>query len=356
MQTTVSIGMLAHNEAERIEKAIASLFAQSVFSSREDDALVEHWQFIILPNGCSDNTAEIAASALAELLPKLKSATIKSTIYELKEGGKSNAWNYYIHQLADKHADFLILLDSDIELAHSDTILNCLRTLYNDPTAIVSVDLPLKDFEKKKRLNLLQSISLKTSRIQLKSQAALSGQFYCARALPLRQVWMPDCLSGEDGFLHAMIITDQFRSEPVASRVVRAPDASHYYEGLTTLRSIFRHELRMVIGTALNCYLMWDFLVFATHPAGVGAGKFVRDQLEANPAWYKTLMKNQIRNRGWWVIPTDMTFRRFNSLATLHWSQRLRRIPLALIGTIFDIPIFWLANRKLKNGSAIGFW
>jgi glycosyltransferase involved in cell wall biosynthesis len=352
----VSIGMLAYNEAAGIKVTIASLLSQSVFQKPSQSLGISEWELIVVPNGCTDNTADVAASNLQDLVGKLSGVKIVWSVKSLTEGGKSNAWNQYIHSLSNREADIIVMMDSDIEFGHVDTIFNCVHELQTNVHARVVVDLPIKDFAKKPDKNWLEKISDRSSKMQLEGRVGLSGQFYCAHSKTLREVWMPKGLSGEDGFLNGMIATDLFRTEPDSRRVVRAKNASHYYEGLTSLRSIFHHELRMVIGTCMNCYFMWDFLKFATLPTGNGAGGYIKTQLDSNPNWYRQTIENQIRNRGLFVIPRDMLLRRFRVLKGVGPLEALRRLPVALCALLLDIPIFLLANRKIKNGSALGFW
>ena len=352
----VSIGMLAYNEAGGIAKTIASLLAQSVFHAGASKADVDAWEIVVVPNGCTDETARVSDECLRQELAALGSVPVSHSVQVLTQGGKSNAWNHYIHELSRADADVIVMIDTDIEFGHPDTILNCLTELRDNEHARVVVDLPLKDFVRKAKLSWMERISAHNSSIKLGGEVAIAGSFYCAAASTLRQVWMPVGLSGEDGFLRSMIVTDLFRSEPDIRRVARAANASHYYEGLSDLRSILHHELRMVIGTCLNCYFTWDFLKYATAPNGPGAGVLIRDQLAADSTWYRRLIENQIRNRGAFVIPRDMVFRRFATLRGIGWQRALRRLPLALIGTLLDIPTYWRANRMLRSGHALGFW
>ncbi|MEO5698045.1 MAG: glycosyltransferase family A protein [Burkholderiaceae bacterium] len=352
----VSIGMLAYNEATGIAQTIASLLAQSVFHGGAAAAAVTEWELVVVPNGCTDDTAVVAEAALRSGLKSITAATVTHSVRVLAEGGKSNAWNHYIHELSRPDADSIVMIDTDIEFGHPDTILNCLAELRRNTVAKVVVDLPLKDFVKKAKLSWIERISMKSSGTVSNDDVAISGQFYCAFANTLRQIWMPVGLSGEDGFLRSMIVTDLFRSEPDVRRVARAADASHYFEGLSRPADIFHHELRMVIGTCLNCYFTWDFLKFATDPAGPGAGALIRHQLAADPTWYRRVIEHQIRTRGRFVIPRDMVFRRFAALRGSGWRRTLRRLPMALVGTMIDVPTFWIANRKLRSGRALGFW
>ena len=352
----VSIGMLAHNEEGGIETTIRSLLNQSVFRSRAADSGVSRWEIVVVPNGCEDRTAEVATNALEGAIGELQATNIVYSVQSLTQGGKSNAWNHYIHEMLCKDADTIVMVDSDIEFGHEDTIFNCIAELHSNTAAVVVVDTPLKDFVKRSDLSLLERMSARQSQITLEGDAAIAGSFYCARAATLRSVWMPVGLPGEDGFLRGMIVTDFFRSPPDASRVVRAKNATHYYEGLNDLRSIFRHELRMVIGTAINCYLMWDFLSYATDPKGPGAGQLIRHQIEADPHWLRKLIDLQIRNRGLFVLPHGMLLRRFSRLRGLGFGAALKRLPLAVAGFLLDVPVFFMANRMLRRGTGLGFW
>ena len=248
------------------------------------------------------------------------------------------------------------MVDSDIEFDHPDTILNTIKELDGNPSAYVVVDLPLKDIVKKQKKSLIERISLSASDERFKGPVGIAGSFYCARSEILRAIWMPAGLPGEDGFLKAMIVTDLFRSEVDMCRLVRAQNASHFYEAESTILGIFRHELRLVIGTALNCYFTWDFLKFATDPKGPGAGILIRDCLEENPNWYKDYITNEIRNRGFWVLPRGMLFRRFSALSRSNALQRISKFPFALVAFVFDVLVFMAANRRLKRGEGIGFW
>lgn len=352
----ISVGILAHNEAAVIGKTINSLFSQSVFNSVNSPLTAARWQIVVVPNGCSDDTHKCAESALAEAVGKRQTNNVSYKVHSLARPGKSNAWNEFIHVVSDPATDVFVMIDADIEFGHPDTIANSVIRLLKDDHARVVVDLPLKDFTRKSNPTFLERLSALASRINRESQSGIAGSFYCAKAQTLRSVWMPVDISVEDGFLAAMISTDCFRSSPDPSRIVRAENASHYFRGLTSIGEIIRHEVRLVIGTLLNCFLCWDTLLFLTAPKGEGAGSLIRALNEEKPDWYRRMMANQIAARGIWIIPAGMIFRRFSALRKCSWSLRLIRLPYCMIAFAFDLIVFWKANRLLVSGKAIGFW
>lgn len=352
----ISIGILARNEGATIVATVASLFQQSALRLGVEGLSDPEWEIIIVPNGCSDDTAAKARAALTDLSSQGTGLKIRWAVHELAEGGKSNAWNRYVHEFSSPQAELIVMLDADIQFGEPDTISNTIKALMADSAAVVAVDLPLKDVGKKPKQTLLERLSLAGSRQAASGPIGISGQFFCARAAALRQIWMPKGLSVEDGFLRAMIVTDCFRSPVDEKRVIRAPNATHYYEALTSLTSLFQHELRLVVGTAMNCYLTWDFLLYATNPNGDGAGALILSRMTQDPEWYATLMANAIRNRGWWVLPRGTFFRRFDRVKHQRGASLIKALPVATMGFLLDVPVFVAANRKLKTQSAVGYW
>ncbi len=89
------LGIFAHNESSRISRCIDSLIRSQ---------LPEPMSCFVLVNGCTDDTVAVARHK-ARHLPWIK-------VEEIGRGGKSNAWNVYIHELAPA-ADTYFFLDGD---------------------------------------------------------------------------------------------------------------------------------------------------------------------------------------------------------------------------------------------------
>ena len=352
----ISIGILAWNEEDVIEATLVSLFRQSVFQGANSDLLGTEWEIVVVPNGCTDDTAAVARRVLVNLADQACGQKIAFAVHELEEPGKSNAWNYYIHEFSSRQADLILMIDADIEFGEAETISNTVKALMQNPRAVVAVDLPLKDAVKKSKKTLLEKISVAASSVSTTGAPAIAGSFFCARTDALRQIWMPKGLVVEDGFLRSMIVTDCFRSAIDETKIIRAENATHYYETLTSFTEIFRHELRMVIGTALNCYFTWDFLLFATDPLGPGAGVLIRNRVEKDPSWYPTLIDNSIKNHGFWVLPRGMLFRRFSRFKYYSGLGLVKCTLIVTVGFLLDLAVFIAANRRLKRGSIVGYW
>lgn len=352
----ISVGILAWNEERVIEGMLRSLFRQNLLTGTGKFGSAYSLEVVVVANGCSDGTGPMATRVIDSELLRLDKERLSGRVVHLAEAGKSNAWNHYVHEIAARDAEFIFLADADIEFGQPECLSSMLQALLGDPKAQVSVDLPLKDALKKNKRSLLERISVAASGQALSGPAALSGQLYCARAAALRRIWMPKGMSVEDGFIGAMIRTDCMLVDEDESRIIRAPGATHYFETLLDVRAIFHHELRLVMGTALNCYLLWDFLLYATDPAGSGAGCLVRNLITKDPDWYRKFIANSIRNRGWWVLPRGMLFRRFAGIVGKGQHGRARRYAMATVGFAVDLPVFMIANHRLKKNTSIGYW
>jgi glycosyltransferase involved in cell wall biosynthesis len=353
----LTIGILAYNESATIARTIASLLEQSVFTGRGATLPDVQWEVLVVPNGCSDDTQERAVEALRESCAACTAAAVSYRVESLQRAGKSHAWNKLVHEISAPHTDVFVMIDADIEFGHPDTIANCVTRLLTDSHAWAVVDLPLKDFHRVANPNLIARLSMRVSKTRLAhSTPGISGQFYTVASSRLRNVWLPIDLSVEDGFLMSMIITDAFRSGPDYTRVVRADIGSHYFEGLTRIREVIDHEVRIMIGSVLNNFLCWDMLFFLTPRNGPGAGVLVRDLNSQDPDWYRRSMGNQIEIRGLWAIRAPEIWERIGQWWAMPWPRRVLRLPLVLGVFGFDLLVMWLANRKLVSGRAVGYW
>ena len=97
----VDIGVFAHNEAAGIADMVARLLAQDLSGLEA--------RILVLANGCTDATADLARAAGAE-------------VADLAKGGKSRTWNRFVHDLARDAVEVLIFVDADIEFTAPDIL------------------------------------------------------------------------------------------------------------------------------------------------------------------------------------------------------------------------------------------
>lgn len=347
----ISLGIMAWNESEIIAASLQSLFKQSLL------ARLAEWQatleIVVVPNGCSDDTAGVATSALAELVAPLAPGLVSWKVAPLEEPGKANAWNHYVHLFSDQQADYLFLMDADITFLHPDTLTNMVAVLEQNPEARVSTDLPQKHVFFKKNKSLLDRISLSIGQMTQAAPGQITGQLYCARGPILRAIHMPPGLMTEDGFIKFMICTDRFR-RPLDNRyVVRAPDASHLFESYVSISDVFFNQRRQQIAHSIYVYLR-DYLKPLVGERD--ACEIIRDNNARDPDWYRALIRERVATGGWWVIYPGALSTRFQRLRNLSPGQIILKLPVACVGFLMDLVVLIAANAKLKSGQLKGVW
>jgi glycosyltransferase involved in cell wall biosynthesis len=375
----LSIGILAHNEANAIKTLLQSLSQQSLLSeagavlgspqvvlkdtssdkrpaSRTSLNKGYSIEIIVVPNGCNDNTSLIARDTLGKLTLEEDRALWNWKVCEVKEAGKSNAWNLFIHKFAAPDADFFCLMDADIQLHDCNALEKMLKVLVENPEYWIALDRPIKDIELKENKSWLEKLSVAVSKSSNAGQLYICGQLYCGRAEPLRNMWMPAGLPVEDGFLTQMVISENFTLEnpTFAKRIVRAEEASHIFEAYTNPLKLVNHEVRVVVGIVINAFLTYYFQERCS--TKLTAGMLINSMNQENHLWLNDFVRNSLAKERWWLIPISLVFRRYRSLQNHSLWKALLRIPIATLAFMVDISIFIRANSTLRRKVISNYW
>jgi len=344
----LGIGILAHNEAETLPVLVDSLFGQSIFHRHLPSYADIH--VVCVPNGCTDATAEVVRAALKEHTNELASRRVTWSVAELPSPGKAVAWNHCVHRLLAGY-DYICVVDADIMFAQDDTVHAVLSRLVDDPQACVASDMPLKR-PSASTWSWLSRLSEFFSRVNPPGPTQICGQFYCARGSVLQSIWMPPGMPVEDGFLRAMVITNEFRQSEDPRRIVRESRVSHFFEPCQSVREIWHHKKRLVIGTALNSLL---FRYLWQHAGANGAGQLLREQLERDPKWFSNLILKEVQGQRW-VVPMGHIPRQIRDLRALPIRHAIRRAPFTLGSSVVEALIALSANRTIRRGFGLGYW
>lgn len=348
----VSIGILAYNEAGHIGKALQSLFEQSLF---QHSTPAKSLEVVVVPNGCTDDTAAIARHTLKDLLEQCPHPGIRWRVCELEQPGKCNAWNHYVAEISDPSADYLFLMDADIHFLEPDTLEQMLETLAAAPEAWVAVDTPIKDVALKSKKNPIEWLSVLLSKSSQNSgPPGLCGQLYCARAAKLRRIRLPVAMQGEDGFLATMIRTACFTTPDAGDRIVRAPGARHVFEAYTDFNRMVRHERWIVLCNTIDWFLC-RYLAENCTPQQ-HAGDLIARRNQEDPLWLNDAIRSAVSREGWWIIPHWMVFRRLRNLQHHPLPKAILVSPVAIAAFLADAIVCLLANQELKSGGGMSYW
>ncbi|HET7624287.1 MAG TPA: glycosyltransferase family 2 protein [Verrucomicrobiae bacterium] len=356
MPIFVSIGIIAWNEEEAIAPMLESLFRQTFFA--ELARRRGRCEIICLANGCTDKTCEVAGKIFSDQTKSHPHADLFSgRVVELKQRGKINAWNAFVHSVSSKSAGFLFLMDADIVIHNRETLWNMLFTLLFNREANIAVDRPCKDIEFKPRNTWREKISLAASRLTRSSAAQLCAQLYCIRAEIARNIYLPkDLAACDDGFIKSLVCTD-FLAHPVwPMRILPARNASHTFEAYTSLKTIFKNQKRQAIGQTIVHILVDNYLRKLSPIERSKLAETLRKKEIEDPNWLKRLVSTHIGGtRFFWQLYPGLLGHRFRRLSQLSFLDRIICLPAAIAGFLVSLCSCFAASRFLKSG-CVEYW
>ena len=343
----VTIGILAHNEEDQIGTLIKDISRQTILNNPGLSIEIQ-----IAANGCTDRTVTVAQTALAG--DAFRRPNVRSFVHDYPEPGKSNAWNYMIHEFSSANSEYIIFLDADIRLPDDTTLQLLLESLVRSELALVAVDESVKDLALTPTLTPLERLILKATGTAHDTHKAIAGGCYCAKFSALREIWMPVGLPGEDGFLRAMLLTSSFTREEDLNRHLFVPGARHIFESERTISGVFRHNVRLAVGTAINVFLFHHFRRDLGRTPNLAS--YIQHRNAVDPKWINTLIAKEMRSKRYFILPTGFIWRRVKWFATFPTREQFRRGPIFLLGFAFDLAVYLRANHLMRNGTGAGFW
>lgn len=340
----VSIGIFAHNEQGHIGRLLESLTSQDLLKiTAERGDFVE---IITVANGCRDATAQEAEEASGFI--RLTHPSISTRTELIAESGKSNAWNTYVHRFSDPLADFLIFMDADITLVGASTLRLLVDALAHHPEAKISVDVILKDIAFKRNQSLRDRISLAATELNQAGPAKLAGSLYCGRASVLREIWMPKGLLVEDGFLKAMVATQNFTNSEDPHALIQAQGAAHTFEAVTNLRALFKHEVRLLVGTWMNVVL-FAYLRKVGNGGIKTAGALICEWNEKSPDWFLSLLQHRENVREFWAFTYNVITLPIRQALCIKLPKSLLKMPVALFRCAFTTAALVSASSLIRK-------
>lgn len=352
----VSIAIFAWNEEGAIESTLRSLLEQDLYAHLGRRKL--RCEIICVANGCTDQTAQVAGEVLERVMSRHPDrGALECRVADLKERGKVNAWNQFVHRLSAGASRYLFMMDADIRIHRAETLRSMLNALENDGESNIAVDVPRKDISFKARRSLNERLSLAATRMTSRAEGQLCGQLYCIRAGTARRIYMPNDLAAcEDGFIKALVCTDFLAHPPSARRICVAPGAEHTFEAYTSPGAILKNQKRQIMGQTIVHLLVDRFLPGLSAAERADMVGTLKGKDATDPGWLKRLISEHLRGRrAFWRLHPGLLGNRFRHLRRLGAVQRIRCLPAALAGAAAALAASFLAYRSLKKGCT-NYW
>lgn len=205
----LSVCIFACNEERTLPKCIGALDAAGLSASDSVHIMV---------NGCTDDTP-LVAKTLAE-------ADQRITAHDLPVGDKSNAWNEYVHRIADDALRTHVFIDGDV-WPSVKAMTELAEALQRTPAAYAAAALPAS------------GRSRRGWAYRLLENNYLSGNLYALSAVGLKtfrqhNIRLPLGAKGEDGLITYLLLTDMRGGEDDTHRhrIVVADKATFEFRSL----------------------------------------------------------------------------------------------------------------------------
>lgn len=338
----VVIGILAHNEERRIRGALEDVLGQDIWTDSNHDVSLR-----LVVNGSTDRTAAVARDMLA-------GRGIKAETHELERAGKANAWNRLVHAFSPPDTDILLLSDADIRVPQPHAFRALVSALAANPTAVAAVDEPVKDIVYNRQSGAAAWLSASASRLAKQGPPKLCGQLYAARAAALRDIYLPEPMLVEDGFIKAMLLTDGFSKPENIRRLIRVEGIFHVYEAEQGVVSVYRHEKRILFGTLSNLVLFDECRREAA--AGRRVGAWLRERTEQDPDWFLTFIRKRLGPGGGRRPVKPFILAPLRQARSVRGSAAVWALPAALARTVLNLFLVADVLRDLRRDNPVPAW
>lgn len=277
---TYSVTMFAYNEERNISTAVQSVFENS------DEGLN---RVVVIANGCTDNTVGVL-NALSN-----QTGYEKLDVIELVLGDKCNAWNHYIHDLAEEN-DVHFLVDADVSFT-KNAFPGMAAKLLSDERANAVAGLPFSGRNQGQYEDMVVN------------GWCLFGNCYGIKhrfleLLRQRHFRLPIGLGWIDSEITKAIHSDVgLVKDPEKGRIICDPECGYEFESLSLFRksdwALYINRIaRYKLGQLQEVYL--DKLEYSAWPDNLlEINKRILKDLQCNSPWYdfksNVLVKRRIR-------------------------------------------------------------
>jgi glycosyltransferase involved in cell wall biosynthesis len=355
LRPTLSIGILAWNEEKSIRPMLDSLLRQTVFHYLAVRG--EGCEIVCLANGCTDGTVAAATGTFAEAKATgLLYPNITGWAEDIREPGRNNAWNRFVHEISYRETRFICFMDADIVLNQPHTLEILLRKLESNSHLGAVSDCPVKDITLKPRPSVREKLSMATSDMTNSIEGRLNGMLYVMRSPIARNLYLPrDLGANDDGFFKAAICTDFFRERLDRSRVQSVGGATHLYQPYLRLHEILNNQKRQMIGQT-SVHVLVEHLKGLPEAERTHLAATLRRKEEMDPDWLKRLIEAHVaRTRHFWQLFPGILGFRWARLRRMRGIRKVTHFPAFAAGFVVTLFACWKASRFLRRG-VTNYW
>jgi len=354
MGLKIYFAIIANDEQSSIKLTIKSLFLQSLFYCDTID--IDFINVSVFANGCKDNTAKVAKQALKELRPNTTHIDLETDVVEFKLGDKATTWNRFVHEFTKDDATYLFMVDADILINNEATCELLVKSLEDNPDAVISSSTAIKDTSIQSKQSLLDKCSNYITKLEHDVRlSAVTGGLMCGRSSFLKRLWLPSYLLNIDGILTTIAKTDFFSSEElVHERVINPPGATFIFEAYRDIRLLYFNHCRRYIGHVIRNYLINEMK--AVNARGIDPAACLKEKYAANPNWLQAEIMLTIKKEKSSLVPWNVLTLRINQFIANKKNRSFSKIPVIILATIWQGMVLLGVRYFLAKGDLSRVW
>ena len=270
--------MFAHNEEKHIVNSVSSVM---------DSVDVNLNKLYVIANGCTDNTS----NEIKQL--QLTLSNDKILLIELELGDKCNAWNHYVHNLADD-SPVHFFLDADVQFV-SGTFGRLSECLVNSETANAAAGLPFSGRNQQQYLDMVRQ-----GRCLFGNCYALKSEFI--ETIRQKSFYLPVGLGWIDSAITKIVNRDlEDIPNPKEGRIVHDLESGYRFDSLSLFSKAdrqlyFNRIIRYRLGKHQEKYL--EKCSFLSWPRVLNKiNSDVLNDIKVNAKWFNILDRYFVAKR-----------------------------------------------------------
>ena len=183
-------------------------------------------------------------------------------------------------------------------------------------------------------------------------KTAICGQLYAIRATTARAIYLPIGLPVEDEFVREMVITAVLSQDENVNLINGRDDVFHVYASERTIKGVFRHQTRIVIGGAINATL---FRYLRT--LDITALDAELKRASCDDQWLPNRLSQLLPSPPFGWVPFHFAVKRLSLfLKRRPFVAGGKVVAITLVGLAFDVLVFIRAQVAMARGTGAGHW
>jgi hypothetical protein len=270
-------------------------------------------------------------------------------VHDMPQGGRSHTWNRFVHHLARRDAEVMVFCDTGIRLPDAAALRRLVDGVVARPDLHVLNSQPVKDIAVAGPQGMVQRVIAASAGGLDDWRTSICSQLYAMPGAAARRYMLPIGLPVEDGFLHAMVVTDRFSATDDPGLIAGLEGAWHIYPSVRTVAGLIRHQTRQVMGAAINAAVF-------RHLQAEGFERLARElaRAAADEAWLPGVMRLRLPRLPYAYVPLHFLVRRI--VRARRDIPLIRRLAVLGLGVFFDLIVYLNAQIKMARGAGAGHW